>query len=144
MKWLAILSLLSLIGCASINHDSNILLQDPYNKIAYSSNIDNGEPKDIVELTLSSSQANILNTIPSLYNKVLERHSTTDNQIINITNLLINNYSESKNVTVSYQECVSEPKMGLNGQTTYSQKCSTKYRNEIQHTLFQKVTAEVY
>lgn len=144
MKWLVALSLLSLIGCASINHDPNILLQDPYNKIVYSSNINSGQPKDVVELTLGENQANILNTIPGLYKKILERHSTPDNQLINISNLLINNYSETRKVSVPYQECTSQSQTGANGQTTYTQKCKTVYRQETKYFLFQKVTAEVY
>lgn len=144
MKWLVALCLLNLIGCASINHDPNILLQDPYNKITYTSNTNNIQPKDIVELTLGENQANILNTIPGLYNKILERHSTPNGQTVNISNLFINNYSEARKVAVPYQECTSQSQTGANGQITYTQKCKTVYREETQHFLFQKVTAEVY
>jgi len=131
------------VGCASINHDPNILLSEPYHHIQFSSEYaTNKKPKDVIEVTLNGEQANILNTVPALYDKLVERYG--DKEKILISNISFTNFTERVVVRESYQECKSVAQSGYNGQTTYTQKCETKFRNVPKVILHQKAVVSVY
>ena len=143
-------------GCVSVNRDPDILLQEPYTKVNYVAEVTKDyKTVEIIQVQTRGLQANILNTIPALYKKVLE---FSGNQAVDIGNLSISSYTKLENFQVPYQDCVSVPQSVTvphtscyqgNCQTTYStqtqyvQQCTTRYRTELRNVLYQIASADI-
>lgn len=132
-------------GCTSINEineDPNILLQAPYNRINYIA-----EPKksykviDVVEVTTQGNRANVLNTVPKLYRKVLERFPYGER--VWISNIGITSFSRREFFWVPYDDCKLVRKNSDPEKSDYQRDCITRYRTEVRDILYQKATADV-
>ena len=144
-------------GCVSVNKNPDILLEEPYRKVKYVAEPDNShEILDVIQVTTRGLQANILNTIPQLYKKALDR--SVNNRQVQIANISIVSFTKKENFQVPYQDCKSVTKtvpvqrtncVGGSCTTTYStqmqqvQVCTTRYRTEIRDVLYQKATADI-
>ncbi len=136
----AILS--SMIGCNYVNKNPDILSQYPYNQVQYVAQpkaID--ETIDVVQVTTRGLKANILNTIPELYKKVLEKHHVSE-QPVRIHNISITSFTQKESFQVPYQHCTSRTSYS-SGKPVITQHCTTLYRTEIRNVLYQKATADI-
>ncbi len=158
MRFVSCLLLISITisGCVSVNRDPDILLQDPYTKVNYIAEVTKQHKTvEVIQVQTRGLQANILNTIPALYKKVLEY---SENQAVEISNLSISSFTKRENFDVPYQDCVyvpqtmSVPKTSCyqgSCQTTYStqtkyiHQCTTRYRTVMRNVLYQIASADV-
>ena len=143
-------------GCVSVNRDPDILLQEPYTRVNYIPEVTNDfKTVEVIQVQTRGSKANILNTLPTLYEKVLEY---SENQAVDIGNLSISSFTRLEEFEVPYQDCVRVPQTvsvpytscgGGSCQTTYVkqtklvQRCITRYRTEVRNVLYQIASAEV-
>lgn len=159
MKYSLFIVVFSIIlsGCAIVNKNPDILLDESYQNVRYIADPDKShQALDVVQVTTRGLQANILNTIPQLYKKALERSDIKKQ--VQIGNITISSFTKKENFQVSYQECVSNPRTEsvpqtscysgtcstrYTTQTRYVQECRTRYRTEIRNVLYQKATADI-
>lgn len=153
-----------LIGaCTTVNMDPNILATEPYSKVVYvpNSSAQGYETIDTVEVTTRGEQANILNTIPKLYERVLAE-SKEKSIPPYLGNIRFSSFTKKESYQVSYEDCHTETKyetqsdytctgFGTDQQcsTNYTnapvseQVCETKYRTEERIVLYQKAQGDI-
>ncbi len=131
------------IGCSSPNRNSNILLKPPYDQIHYQTQIQPTDKViDAIEITTGGGvRANILNSLPSLYKKVLDTHQPTQ-QPIKISNINVIAFVKQEWVDHSYEIC-SPDTITLENESITTQNCTTHYFSALENVLYQKVTANV-
>ena len=101
------ISFVTLFGCASVNRSPEILLQEPLNRVRYIAEPEKTHKTiDIVQVNTRGVHASILNTIPELYKKALEK---SNKDIVEIGNISITSYTNKEEVEVPYEKCRSVP-----------------------------------
>jgi hypothetical protein len=131
------------IGCSSPNRNSNILLKPPYDQIQYQAETQPTDKViDAIEITSKGGvRANILNSLPSLYKKVLDTHQPTQ-EPIKISNINVIAFVKKEWVDRSYEICTPDT-ITLENKTITTQNCTTHYSSTLENVLYQKVTANV-
>lgn len=145
-RYLLFLFMISAVisGCTrvnTINKNPNILLQYPYNKVEYIAEPEKSHQViEVVQVTTRGEQANILNTIPKLYDKALGRFSYRKKVQIGNINIIL--FTRRELFWVPYDDCklVHDTRPGASG---YYQKCTIHYRTEARDVLYQKATADL-
>ena len=112
-RYLLFLFMISAVisGCTSvntINKNPNILLQYPYNKVEYIAEPEKSyQVIEVVQVTTRGEQANILNTIPKLYEKALGRFSYRKKVEIGNINIIL--FTRRELFWVPYDDCKLVP-----------------------------------
>lgn len=147
----------SLAGCATLNENPDILLEEPYRRVEYvAAPTSSHTVVDVIQVVTKGFQANILNTIPLLYQKALA--VAGDRPGVQISNIAITCYTKIELVPFPYRECrtvrrsVAVPTTTCSGgpcTTTYTmqtqsiQECDIVYRLEEVEVKYQRATAEL-
>lgn len=168
-----LLPLIAVTACVVPNRDPNILGMPPFNQVSYRSRPEPGWQRvDRVTVTLRGEEANILNTIPALYERALSvarAAGVAQGESIYITGITLDAFTRRELFTVPYQECktvyevrsVTEQECrmvqgyGTTGssyqcrpvpktKTVPTQKCETRYRQELRDVLYETATGDVY
>ncbi len=131
-------------GCtrvSTINKNPDILLQYPYNKVEYIAEPEKSHQiVEVIQVTTRGEQANILNSIPRLYEKALVRFFYKKQVQIGNINIIL--FTRREFFWVPYDDCemVPDTKQGSSG---YYRKCTIRYRTEARDILYQKATTDL-
>lgn len=152
----------SLAGCATVNSNPNILSEPPYTQITFVAEPDATYLElDTVEVTTRGNQANLLNTIPTLYRKALESDKHEQNALY-LSNIQISSYTKKELFSVPYEECHTQhyteselvqncTGVGAEQQCSFDTRsvpktrevCTTIHQTEIRHVLYQQAKATI-
>jgi hypothetical protein len=167
--WL--LPVLFILSCASVNNDPNVLSTAEFKNVTYLAKANQKKNlKEIgtISVTNSGYKANILNTLPDLYRDAIKKSqelatNSGKQPRVYLSNLDFDSFTRREPFQVAYQDCRQDPEMksvpyqncygyGANQhcstsyrmETTYVNKCETKYKTEIRDVLYQRATANAY